>query len=132
MPLEIHEWGRHHVDVDRVCVVVELAGIAGKTAWVSREVIFVWPRPAGKAHNRCSLCRVRPPNYHDGIKGVAEVDRPWDLASSFPAERGQGPGLTRKQKRKSGNTTGSKRKGSSGCQESMRKGAKQGIAVHNM
>ena len=26
MPLEIHEWGRHHVDVDRVCVVVELAG----------------------------------------------------------------------------------------------------------
>ena len=46
---------------------LSLPGTEGKTAWVSREVSVVWPRPAGKAHNRCSLCRVRPPNYHDGI-----------------------------------------------------------------
>ena len=46
---------------------LSLPGIEGETAWVSREVIFVWPRPAGKAHNRCSLCRVRPPNYLDCI-----------------------------------------------------------------
>ena len=51
---------------------INLLGIEEETAWASMEVICVWPRPAGKAHNRCSLRRVRPPRFHDCMRHAPE------------------------------------------------------------